>query len=341
MTQVKEFVGITHLGNVNASLKREALLFNRLGICLYERTKMLTFNPNVSVREIADELDWLIEQGIVFDIEKIVEREVPDDEYVSLLSEYDRLVRATVKDARSRLDVITDESLPIINEFDSLKDALVANGDTQKINYFLQRLGEFRSEVFSIKNVVAGYLDLASRLHSVKFRVVDGIDAFPLSYNSRLPPNASPATKADVVRLVIDALPVPDENTPWEQILEYRADPDSTGKFWALRNWMSEMVRSELTPTEVQEKLETLLYEYQKHLKLHRIKAKTGKLEAVVVGAAEFLEDLANKRFSKIAKGLFQANQRQIELLQGELTAPGKELAYIVNSREKFSGTDS
>ena len=99
---------------------------------------------------------------------------------------------------------------------------------------------------------------------------------------------------------------------------------------------MSGVARAQHTPTEMEEQLEYLLENYRQHLQLHRMKANTGALQTVVVAAAEFLEDLANKRFSKIAKGIFSANQREIELLQGELTAPGKEVAYIVKSREAF-----
>lgn len=42
--------------------------------------------------------------------------------------------------------------------------------------------------------------------------------------------------KCDVVDVAINALPVSDDSTPWEQIVEYRSDPDSISKFLALRH---------------------------------------------------------------------------------------------------------
>jgi len=58
--------------------------------------------------------------------------------------------------------------------------------------------------------------------------------------------------------------------------------------------------------------------------------------QALVVGTAELIENAAKLQFSKIAKGLFQASQLKAELLNAELTAPGKELAYIYKAKEHF-----
>lgn len=83
-------------------------------------------------------------------------------------------------------------------------------------------------------------------------------DAYPiLPADICLPEDTS--AKNEVIRIVLNALPVPDEQTSWEQIIEYRDDPDSQSKFLDLRNWMTEIARNELTPNEAEEKLEYLL----------------------------------------------------------------------------------
>jgi hypothetical protein len=38
-----------------------------------------------------------------------------------------------------------------------------------------------------------------------------------------------------------------------------------------------------------------------------------------------------------MAKNLFAFRERRIALLEGELTAPGSEVAYIVKANERFS----
>jgi hypothetical protein len=143
--------------------------------------------------------------------------------------------------------------------------------------------------------------------------------------------------KTVVIQLALKSLPIPDESTSWEQIIEYRSDPDSRSKFLALRHWMSEVARAELAPAEVEEKLEYLIDQYQKHMRLHRMKTNVGTLETIVTTGAEFLGDLVSFKWGKAAEALFSLKRRQVALLEGELTAPGNEVAYIVKARETFS----
>jgi hypothetical protein len=116
----------------------------------------------------------------------------------------------------------------------------------------------------------------------------------------------------------------------WEQILEYRSDPDSQSRFLALRNWISEVVNAKLTTVEAEDKLEYLVEQYRRHFRLHKLKTNAGILETIVVGAGEFLENAVKLRWGAAAKGLFAFKRRRIHLLEGELTAPGREIAYIV-----------
>lgn len=97
------------------------------------------------------------------------------------------------------------------------------------------------------------------------------------------------------------------------------------------------MARAELTPAEVDEKLEYLIDQYQKHMKLHRMKTNVGTLETIVTMGAEVLGDLASFKWGKAAQALFSLKRREVALLEGELTSPGNEVAYIVKARETFS----
>jgi hypothetical protein len=45
---------------------------------------------------------------------------------------------------------------------------------------------------------------------------------------------------------------------------------------------------------------------------------------------------LVKFQWSKIAKKLFEVRHKQIELMKVEITAPGREVAYIVKARERF-----
>jgi hypothetical protein len=41
-------------------------------------------------------------------------------------------------------------------------------------------------------------------------------------------------------------------------------------------------------------------------------------------------------KWGKAAEALFSLRRRRVALLEGELTAPGNEVAYIVKARETF-----
>ena len=99
----------------------------------------------------------------------------------------------------------------------------------QKLDDLKQRVEEHRIDCFNM-------FDIFCRVFCRNLQITNGIDAFPLNYNEKLSSESQVANKADVIRIVIKALPIPDANTPWEQIIEYRSDPGSFEKVLRLGN---------------------------------------------------------------------------------------------------------
>ncbi|HEY9286167.1 MAG TPA: hypothetical protein VIP46_22135 [Pyrinomonadaceae bacterium] len=313
---MREFIGVKSLIGVNdtASIKQEALMFDRIAVPNYSViAPMLRRGSCPAMADYYDDLDWLFEEGIIFEPGNISKDESVLAEEVLASEEYrnySELMHEHASGMRRLADHIeslagkSDEPVPV----DITSFLLAPQYQVQCISLLLRKVKQ-----------VDAYPILPCYCHFIEGEHVK---------------------KKEVVQITLGTLPMPDYSTPWEQILEYRSDPDSKGKFWALRNWMSETAKAELSPFEVVEKLETLLYEYQKHLELHKLKTNVGKVEAAVITVGEFLEDLANRKFSKIAKGLFDAKQRQIALIEGELTAPGKEVSYVIEARGAFNETE-
>jgi hypothetical protein len=176
-----------------------------------------------------------------------------------------------------------------------------------------------------------------TRLFSIQLREVDQLDAYPILPDEFASFEANRySTKHDVVRIALAALPIPDDQTPWEQIIEYRSDPASQDRFLDLRNWMTEVARGDLTPPELEEKLGYLLSRYRRHIEVHKMKSNTTTFETVVVTTAEVLGNLASFQWGKAAQGLFSFKHRKVDLLEGELTAEGSEVAYIMKTRNVF-----
>lgn len=160
--------------------------------------------------------------------------------------------------------------------------------------------------------------------------------AVPLIKQLRLPKESN-TTKKDVVNMIINNMPIPDEQVPWESILEFKANPDNKGRLSMLKDWMNKTVSSDRPASEVADELESLLYLYTKSLDIHKIKHKTGFLQTFVLGGAELIENLLKLNLSSVAKTLLSARVSQAELYSAELSSPGNALAYIYQAGQKFN----
>lgn len=176
-----------------------------------------------------------------------------------------------------------------------------------------------------------------TRQFSNHLRTHYGLDTFPVLCIDPFELEPLQSQKSNVLNIVLRSLPTPDDGIPWEQIVEYRSDPDSKAKFLDLRHWMSEVARGDLTPREVEEKLEYLLSRYSRHMEVHKMKSNTTMFETVVVTTADVLGNLASFQWGKAARALFSFKHRRVDLLEGELKAEGSEVAYIMKARNVFS----
>lgn len=299
---MREIVGITHSGVVpgeyaSGILKRLALTFDRIGFVDYG-SDYFRLDEN-------EELIWLLDKGVIFKAEPeptSVIAELKDDDD---LREYFASVFKSMEQAMTPLFAAYSG--------ETIHANTLSSSWTEAINQFMSH---------------------TSRWLSVHLRKTSQAIVYPILNEIEPPDQITEADKAYVMRVIINSLPVPDELTSWEQILEFRNDPETMGKFLALRNWVNEVARAKLSPVEVEEKLEWLIYDYQRHLELNKLKNNVGTLEIVVVTGAEIIENLLKVNWGKAAKALFSLKQRRIALLEGEINSPGNEIAYILKARE-------
>jgi hypothetical protein len=140
-----------------------------------------------------------------------------------------------------------------------------------------------------------------------------------------------------IAHFVLNAMPLPNENTPWEAILEYRNEPDARGQFYRLKTWMNDMgAHPPENPRHFEDELRSRIYEYDHFMKLHQIKTQSGILETLVITAAEVLGNLVKISWGDAARALFNIKRQQVSLLEEELAAPNREIAYIVTARQNF-----
>lgn len=139
-----------------------------------------------------------------------------------------------------------------------------------------------------------------------------------------------------VAQVVLESIPVPDDSTAWEEIIEYRSDPESRTRFHRLKHWINGMVAQNRSPHELSDEIQTLIAEYEHHMKVHHMKLRAGVLETFVTASAEILEGLVKIKWSDAARTLFSVRRRRIQLMEEELRAPGRQLAYLSHVRHRF-----
>jgi hypothetical protein len=246
------------------------------------------------------EFEWLLDQGIVVDVPYAAEHRLPHDpEYQRILTE------ARASDRKARVferDALDDASAGL---FEAEADAL--------------RLRAIAREIATEDDTDAVVLS-AGGAGPVPFRPAEG----------------SRVGKDAVVRMVIRQLPIPDDLTPWEDILEFRADPAGREAYLSLKAWINEMARSTLPPGDVADTLLLHLEQYENAMRLHRLKFVPGVLEVVVTTTADALENLVKLNWGKLAKAAFDVRRQRIDLLEAERRAPGCALAYVIRARERF-----
>ena len=192
--------------------------------------------------------------------------------------------------------------------------------------------------------VIDSYIQQVNRLENETTRISANFltrfaaqdEAFPLLQNDDAV-GVDPFHQAKVLEVVLSKLPIPDENVEWQQIVEYRADSDTEGKFNGLRVWMQDIARKDYSKNELKERIEHLLHEYESHLRFHKLKYKYGTMQILITTTLELLENVAKLNLGKIAKTAFSFQEKNYDLLEAEMNAPGKEVAYITKTIKTFT----
>jgi hypothetical protein len=322
-------------------LKREALMFDRIAIprCTepFVTAEKLPAAFNDYKEDIRD-LRWLYELGIVFEPSQFYSKSISGNEYM-------RDVDLAFKHGKKICSLLLGFDLA-----DALSDTHIDEKKKVELKAQLDRFAERILTDFKEAATTDGFkknlvmtMGYATRILSTTLRVLNNLDAFPVMPGDFFDSERTEGNKNDVIEIVLNELPVPDESTPWEHILEYRSDPDSRRKFASLRSWMSEIARMQLGTNEIQEKLESLIHDYRQHMKIHRLKTKLDTLKTILIAEAGLFTGgwltgagAIPGILGMVATPLYSIKQRQVALMEEEQKAPGREIAYIVKAKDTF-----
>ncbi len=248
------------------------------------------------------------------------------------------------KQLLNEIEWLASEDKIVLNDKDIIfgrhlkGDISVSMNEALKIDeYFMDKAKE------NIDKKTAMNPDFINHAHEISvrdkaniFNSRKNVEAYPIVKNMSLPFEIS-SKKLKVVQLLLNRIPVLDKDIPWNDIFQFKNDPETKQKFLALRNWIADLAQTDLSVNELEDKIEYAFQQYEKHLQINKMKFKKSVLETVVVQGSELLENLIKLKIGKIAKEIFEYKQLEINVLESELNAAGKEIAYINRIEKKFT----
>jgi hypothetical protein len=161
---------------------------------------------------------------------------------------------------------------------------------------------------------------------------------FPILLSTNTLGNVPPEKdkQEPILRILLQNIPQPDHTVSWDHILEFKADPSTRAKYYALINWVNDISKTVMTASEIEERLQYLLHDYKEQYRIHKLKQKAGKIELCVCGIVGIVENLVKLKWSEIAKTFFNLHREELHFLEAETKFRGREVAYIHAAQEKF-----
>lgn len=143
--------------------------------------------------------------------------------------------------------------------------------------------------------------------------------------------------QTQIVEVLLKQFPVLPEGTPWEDVIEWRNDKDAMIKLRRLKHWINTISeRNAININHLEDEVLCLLDEYEQYMDIKKKKYTYTPIRALLTTAGGMLENVAKLRLEDLADLPFQISERKALIAESELDAPGRELAYIVATKERF-----
>ena len=138
----------------------------------------------------------------------------------------------------------------------------------------------------------------------------------------------------NALRFVVESFPVLHHEIPFQDILQLRNDRELMAKRAPLRNWCRKL--SGLSEGAARDEMLTQLSDYEAYMRIQKIKVGSKSLEMVATAPAGIIEDILKLRLEKLAARIFKFSEQRIALAEAELKAPSRELAFLVDVKERL-----
>ena len=326
---LSEYIGVYSLDSTPEEfiyqIKKYSLIFDKIAIPLLDHR---ITNSSPRIKQSYSKLEWFLERNIIFDS--------------SIIIDNPSIIDKIIENSNSTLQYDTRQCIEgwfkEIEEAENillLKKNIERRIENEKPD-FNTRIALWEPYVSRMVPNLEKFFEFTGRLESLGLSERHNCTAVPILNRTITGSQVVKQKKGAVINIILDALPTPDPNVTWNELLEFRKDPEIKLKFFALRNWVNEVSRGDLSQSEIFDKLQWLTEDYKRHLRLHKKKIKLERMEIVAVTTAETIENIIKLKLGKATEALFRFRKRKLHWIESEIKLPGSEIAYIVDAAKHF-----
>lgn len=223
---------------------------------------------------------------------------------------------------------------PISVTVDSLDDIFIKEAATKwrDTNRFLSELKTGKNQEATLTVLMDSIKQLPTifaRAISIRLRN-EGVESYPVF--DTVPNYDNIGKKETILKFLLSKMPVPSDETSWEQIFDFRNDTTTSSKYNALIHWVNKISKGEATLSEIEDEYNYLYSDYVEQFKIHRMKYKLRGLEIFVCMAL----DLVGNPIAPTGISAFRIFQSEVKLLEAESKFTGREISYIHKATETF-----
>lgn len=336
MNQLIGLRSINSLQNLD-DIKRELLIFDKLFIVgLFEWKEVIEqqlFNDMGSLLQKKGLIalnDLVIYQGLIEMNEQVRKNFGGWDNY------YEKTKTDDLEFRNQNFEYLVEQD-KIIYDYRELTSGNVYNDIHKQITPIIH------SKLIKNENqTMVDFYELCNLCHDLKTRILSTsydeckFTAIPCEASIYNIPNIT-NIKADTYNLILEDFPIVKvENLAWEQIFNFKKDPEIHNSIWGLRNWITNISKSNKNINEIEEEYRYLKYKYEQAIKIHKLKTSNSIFQTTIQTGAELMENIAKLRFRKLSDLLFKFKENKISLMESELKSDGNQFSYLFKVKEKF-----
>ncbi|MFT3747116.1 MAG: hypothetical protein QM768_02320 [Agriterribacter sp.] len=325
---------IYHLGTIDYisgenPFKKLSLYFDKIVVPFNEfkelansyRVNLPDFNNQLS--SYLTEIEFLNENGLIeyYDVED-VEKQIP------IAAEKNPDIKRLAVNQFLFAESITDERIE--NDYKSI------SANPKAFGYLPESLQDENWKDLYKLSLVNQANHLRSQVVALIFSESSHADTFIAVIPQELQTSSANTTQHLVTEFILRKLPEPSFSTSWEQIIDFRSDPDVRNKYLSLITWINKGATTEANLKHFFDEYEYLYSEYMKSFNLHKMQYNDSFLSVFINSVDNFTSSAIKGRFLSALKGLLSFREKRIEMLEAETKLIGREISYIFHATEKF-----